>query len=958
MHRRILSATIFLLALVIIESNATIPDKTSASDLPHPKVNWNDSVSYRLPSEIIPHHYTLQVDVRMNEEDFFFTGTVHISVNVNVPVKRIVLHADSLVISESATRIVEESSNSSLVIISQTSETVPQFYIINLAENLRLGNYKISLSFSGNILENRIGLCRTSYGTSGPNWMAITQFATTYARRAFPCFDEPGLKATFDISIIHENYRFAWSNTRATQTLQNSGRSITYFARTPRMSTYLVAFAVTGFDGQSARPGYAVSTIVRPEAMASAEYSIVKGEQQYRAIQNWMGQPDFVDKVEQLAVPDFLYSGMENWGLITYRESVLLQMDGVTSSKDLQTITNIMSHEYAHVWFGNMVTPSWWDYVWLSEGFATYFEYFGSSLVHSHWRLMEQYVVNVVHSALSYDSLSSTRAMNGEGIGSPSTIAQSLDIVSYQKAGSVIRMLSHIIGEEVFCTGLRNYLKTMALQAATPSDLYRLLQAEADASGILQTHVTVENVMNTWSNQPGYPLITVTRNYSNTVTEVSQERFYLDADLSTVNPDKFRWWVPVNYATENSLSNFNVTNAIDWIRPQDKSIIISEFNSSGWVIFNVQQVGYYRVNYDTTNWHLLINYLRTNNYDVIPPTNRASLIDDAFNLARAGYIDYSIALNLTKYLHQETDYIPWVAASNSFAFLDGRLLRQPIYPVYQKYINSLVKNLGKSLSFHENLFDLHITKLLRNLILTWSCNTNDEDSLYNAQRLFDIWIKDPASTITPDLKSFVYCSGLRSASRNTWELVWQRYINTDLANEQNLLLSGLGCTADRTSVERYLNISIDPASPVRFHNRNTMFTSVLRSNVDNWSVVNQFVKNNADRIVDTSGISRLLSMLNSLGNTIVSREQLNEFQNTLSGFNEKYFTTDVNVDDIIARAEKTLAWIDMYVPGIEIWLEENIEKSSSTASTVNIFTITTVLLITIVKILIDDLNKF
>lgn len=218
-------------------------------------------------------------------------------------------------------------------------------------------------------------------------------------------------------------------------------------------------------------------------------------------------------------------------------------------------------------------------------------------------------------------------------------------------------------------------LQFRSYEAATPFDLYEHLQSSMNTSSQLRTNISIKTMMETWTNQPSFPIVTVTRDYEQQTASVSQKRFCENLDLCDRETDE--WWVPLNFASKSSLADFSRTSARGWLKPEDRSFTVGPFASEDWVVFNVQQTGYYRVNYDERNWQMLIDDLNSKDFRRIHKVNRASLVDDAFNLAKGGYIDYSIAFHLSNYLAQEVDYEPWLAAVNNFKFLNRMLSNAP-----------------------------------------------------------------------------------------------------------------------------------------------------------------------------------------------------------------------------------------------------------------------------------------
>lgn len=240
-------------------------------------------------------------------------------------------------------------------------------------------------------------------------------------------------------------------------------------------------------------------------------------------------------------------------------------------------------------------------------------------------------------------------------------------------------------------------------------------------------------------------MITVTRNYTGQGTLVTQERFYLNRDKKRINDEGHAWWIPVTFATSSSsIIDFQRTRPKLWLSPRDKSTMISNFRSTDWVLFNVQQIGFYRVNYDETNWKMLIDHLRSKEFISIPSVNRAALLDDAFNLARAGYIDYSIPFDLSKYLKMESDYEPWLAAINNLMFLDRILYGVTnVSRAFRKHAEELLLPMYELLGFTDDSTDTVRTKLQREIILSTLCAVNNVDCVEISKALFRSWIFPP-----------------------------------------------------------------------------------------------------------------------------------------------------------------------------------------------------------------------
>ena len=328
-----------------------------------------------------------------------------------------------------------------------------------------------------------------------------------------------------------------------------------------------------------------------------------------------------------IAIPDFGAGAMENWGLITYREVYLLFKEGVSSAKNMERIAYVISHELAHQWFGNLVTPSWWTDLWLNEGFATYVGYLGVDAVQPELQYMEDFIISEFHDVLRLDVLQSSHPVSVP-VGHPDEIGEIFDKISYGKGASIIRMMEHFLTKETFRRGLTNYLTKMKYKAAEQDDLWEHLTEQGHQvnlisnsnpsnsfpicvsfkDGTLGSDMDVKTVMDTWTLQSGFPVVSVTRNYEENTASVSQNKFRVGEEVGCSNflkleiciqytqredEEEAEWWVPLTF-TEPGSGAFNETSAKLWLRPGDREETVTTPDSDTALIFNVQQNGYYR----------------------------------------------------------------------------------------------------------------------------------------------------------------------------------------------------------------------------------------------------------------------------------------------------------------------------------------------------------------------------
>ncbi|KAJ8889377.1 hypothetical protein PR048_008876 [Dryococelus australis] len=767
--------------------------------------SWLKTRWYRLPNHVQPLSYVLDLVPRLHE-DFSFDGRALITVNATSPTSSVILHADDIVLNH----ISVASADGELEVLQYSLQTERQFLEISLGEQMSAGQlYTLNISYTGFLRDDMYGFYRSYYDVDGQTrWIATTQFQPTSARRAFPCFDEPGFKATFKISIARSADMHALSNMPLAYSEYDDTLNMTWdhFEETPMtMSTYLVAFVVSNFVNASSDDGF-YRTWQREAAVAQAQYSIEVSPSIMRYLEDYTGLDYFLPKMDQVAVPDFSAGAMENWGLVTYRERNILHLEEVSNAENRQRTADIISHEFAHQWFGNLVSPKWWGDTWLNEGFGRYFQYFATAQVESSWRYEEQFVVRQLQAALVSDSLSTSHPMSHVA-SSPAEVAAMFSTISYAKAGdglqtNLIPMPYPGFEPRAFRTPDRwrtNRLRHRSGNGTTEPD-YLFAAMQVEYSG---TDVAVKTVMDSWIHQVGYPLITVTRNYTTGSLTVSQERFLADGSGSDSSS---AWWVPLTYTSQSEL-NFNSTATMLWLTNYMPSLtLLNVTRPAHWVLFNIQQTGFYRVNYDVANWGLLSRYLDSEEgVATVYPVSRAQLVDDVFALAGAGVVGYPLALELSRYLTRETDYVPWYAALGAFTRLDARLrgAAHLHYHDFKMYVRGLLQKAVDEVGFDARPSDSHVTKLLRGLVMKWACNLGDQNCISNATKQLADSMADPSSNrIDPDMAAVVYCNGLRYGGEMEWQFLWQKYLSSNVSTEQVLLLENLGCTSVESLAHR------------------------------------------------------------------------------------------------------------------------------------------------------------
>ncbi|KAM6220503.1 glutamyl aminopeptidase [Rhynchocyon petersi] len=753
---------------------------------------WKD---FRLPDFINPVHYDLEVKPVMEEDRY--TGRVTISINVSSSTRYLWLHLRETRITKLP---VLKKPTGEQAAVRRCFEYKKQEYLVveadaELAPSTGNATYLLTLEFAGWLNGSLVGFYRTTYVEKGKiKSIAATDHEPTDARKSFPCFDEPNKKATYSIAIIHPKEYGALSNMPVEKTESiDAIWNRTTFQKSVPMSTYLVCFAVHQFEAVQVKSnsGKPLTIYVQPEQKDTAKYASEITKSVFDFFEQYFGMEYSLPKLDKIAIPDFGTGAMENWGLITYREANLLYDPKESASSNKQRVASVIAHELVHQWFGNIVTMEWWEDLWLNEGFASFFEFLGVNHAEKDWQMLDQMLLEDVLPVQEDDSLMSSHPIVVT-VTTPAEITSVFDGISYSKGASILRMLQDWITPEDFQKGCQIYLKKYKFQNAKTSDFWGALEEASKKP--------VKDVMDTWTIQMGYPVLTVKDK-----TSIIQKRFLLDSKANSSQPHSplgYTWNIPVKW-TEDSISNTVLYN-----RSEEGGIILNPSNPSGntFLKINPDHIGFYRVNYELPTWNHIAETLLSNHRS-FSPADRASFIDDAFALARAQLLDYSVPLNLTKYLHFEDDFLPWQRAISAVTYIISMFEEdRDLYPMIEKYLLDKVKPIADSLGWNDT--GNHTTRLLRTSVLGLACKMGDRDALNSASKLFDDWLNGGGSVSLPvNLRLLVYRYGMQNSGNETsWNYTLEQYEKTSLAQEKEKLLYGLASVKNVTLLARYLDL--------------------------------------------------------------------------------------------------------------------------------------------------------
>ncbi|XP_067412180.1 aminopeptidase N [Emydura macquarii macquarii] len=909
-------------------ASPAVPGNTTTATPANP---WNN---IRLPQSLLPERYTVILHPFLTPDTlgrFIFKGNSTVIFSCQEATNLILIHSNKLNYTAPGSSLVSlegvDGSNPPAITKSWL-EAETQYLVVQLSGQLEKGKrYQLVSSFVGELADDLAGFYRSEYVDEGQTRIvATTQMQAADARKAFPCFDEPAMKANFTVTLIHAPTHTALSNmpvqSSRQQLIDGIIWNVTEFQPTPKMSTYLLAFIVSQFLAvETMQDNVLIRIWGRPKAITEGQgdYALnVTGpilkffERHYNTLYP-------LPKSDQVGLPDFNAGAMENWGLVTYRENSLLYDPRFSSIGNKERVVTVIAHELAHQWFGNLVTLRWWNDLWLNEGFASYVEYLGADSAEPSWNIKDLIVQSEMYRVMKVDALASSHPLSFQEneINTPAQISEVFDAIAYSKGASVLRMLSGFLTEERFKQGLQSYLHTFSYGNTVYDDLWTHLQKVVDGDKF-QLPASIKGIMDRWTLQMGFPVVSVNTSDG----AVSQRHFLLDSQSTVERPSAFNytWIVPVTWRTSQSANE-----SMYWLN--ETSATVPSFqvtDASSWLLLNINVMGYFRVNYDQKNWNNLLGQLATD-HQVIPVINRAQLIDDGFNLARAKYINIDLALNTTIYLDKEREYLPWSTTLDNLGYFRLMFDRSEVYGPMQKYIQKQVKPLFQ---YFQNVTS-NWTTIPDGLMeqyneinaISTACSYGIQECWALATDFFNQWKKTPSNNpIPPNLRSAIYCSAIQTGGEEDWDFAWQMFRNATVVAEADKLRVALACSQELWILRRYLDYSLDPTK-IRKQDAISTINSIA-SNVVGQSLAWDFVRGNWKTLFNQYGggsfsFSGLIQAVTQRFASDYELQQLEQFKadNAEVGFGsgtraleQALEKTKANIKWVAENKEMVLTW--------------------------------------------------
>jgi len=790
---------------------------------------------YRLPRTAVPSRYDIRLEPDLTT--LTFRGQQTVALEVTETISEVVLNAIELVIDSASL----ENDRGETIRATAALDEVTERCRLALASPAARGRWRLRLAFRGTLNDKLRGFYRSVYkDPSGVSrTMAATQFEATDARRAFPCWDEPSFKAVFAVTLAIDPALTAVSNTAiVSETLEN-GRKVVRFADSIVMSTYLVALVVGELE--ATEPATVGGTRLQiwcvPGKKRLARFGQEIGAASLAFFEDYYGLPYPGDKLDLIAIPDFAAGAMENLGAITFRETALLVDETAASHAELERVADVVAHENAHMWFGDLVTMTWWNGIWLNEAFATFMEMLAVDAWKPEWQRWTTFGVSRA-AALSLDGLHSTRPIEFP-VTSPRDADAMFDVLTYEKGASVLRMLEQYLGAVTFREGVRDYLRTHRFANADTGDLWAALGRSAQQP--------IPAVMDGWIFRPGYPVVTVSRDQGGHLV-LAQQRFnYLREPLppATAEPEQ-PWQVPVQLRVYAGG------------QPVEERVLLSEREArlragagAEAIVVNAGGHGFYRVRYAPDLLDALLKRLET-----LAPIERFNLVNDAWALAVAGLMPLTAYLDLTARFRGERDRNVWSVLTASLYALN-----RVVEPGDRRRLEALVRDRAMptftALGWTPRAGEDELTRQLRgDLVRALGVLGNDPGVQARAAELYSAHVADPGAVdpnVLPALIAVLAYAG--DAAR--YDEFLRRFRAATTPQEEQRYLYALAGFHDpalaRQTLERLIN------GEVRTQDAPFVARGMLMS-VDTREIAWEFVKahwDTMDRLYPKHGMRRL-----------------------------------------------------------------------------------------------------
>ncbi|GMP84067.1 hypothetical protein CsSME_00037742 [Camellia sinensis var. sinensis] len=815
----------------------------------------------RLPKFAVPKRY--DINLKPDLVTCKFAGAVKITVDVVTGTKFIVLNAVDLFVDRNSLHFTDTSGCKVSEVLGVELFEEDEIMVVEFPQNLQLGLGVLCIAFEGTLNDKMKGFYRSTYVHCGEKKnMAVTQFEPADARRCFPCWDEPACKATFKITLEVPSELIALSNMPVVDENVDGKIKAIHYQESPIMSTYLVAVVIGLFDyvEDHTSDGIKVRVYSQVGKANQGKFALDVAVKTLGLYKSYFAVPYSLPKLDMVAIPDFAAGAMENYGLVTYRETALLYDDKHSAAANKQRVAIVVTHELAHQWFGNLVTMEWWTHLWLNEGFATWVSYLATDSLFPEWKIWTQFLDESTE-GLRLDGLAESHPIEVE-INHACEIDEIFDAISYKKGASVIRMLQSYLGPECFQRALASYIKKYACSNAKTEDLWTVLEEESGEP--------VNNLMNSWTKQKGYPVVSV--KLKDQYLEFEQSQFLLSG-----SHEDGQWIVPITLCcgSYDTCKNFllqaksETLDVKEFVGSKENlvDILIKLFcccfkkednlvETRAWIKLNVDQAGFYRVKYDEGLASRLRHAIETK---CLSATDRFGILDDLYALCMACQQPLASLLTLMGAYRGELEY---TVLSNliSISFKIERIAADAA-PELLEYIKqffiSLFQYSTQKLGWDPKQGESHLDAMLRGELLTALAQFGHDITQNEARRRFDAFLNDKNTPLLPpDMRKAAYVAVMQNVStsnRSGYELLLKVYRETDQSQEKTRILGSLACCSDPDIVLEVLNFLLSP----EVRSQDAVYG--IHVNIEGRETAWRWLKDNWDHISKTWGSGFLIT---------------------------------------------------------------------------------------------------
>ena len=797
--------------------------------------NFNETPG-KLPKEVVPTEYAIRIV--SNLDNFTFAGSESVKLNVRSPVRQLVLNGLELKIEAASVDGKE------LPLPAIKTDNQKELVTLTLPSELVAGDHALTLRFTGKINQQGQGLFYMRYqeqGTGARKVMLGTQFEATDARRFFPCWDEPAFRARFQLTaVVPENW-LAVSNMPIESEQKIAGGKEVRFAPTPPMSSYLNVFVAGDLDVIESRVGPTQIRVIATKGKAElGRYALEASAEILKYYNDYFDVPYPLPKLDQIAIPGGFGGAMENWGGITYYESRLLFDPKSSSGETKQNIYEVLAHEMAHMWFGDLVTMAWWDNLWLNEGFASWMGSKCTAHFNPQWEVWLARVLPrdptrrigiAKEAAMEGDARSTTHPIQ-QRVATEAEANSAFDDITYKKGQSFLRMLESFLGEDGFRDGIRQYIAAHEYSNTTTADLWNALSEASNKS--------VGEIAAGWTEQPGFPVVTVRRETDGKV-RLTQERF----TVNFKNASPLLWQIPLTYSV--------VGETAATLLMADKTAALENIPADRALKLNLNGAGNYRVEYDDRSWELLLKAAPK-----LGVEDRVNLMSDAWALVQAGRAPASLYFGLVEKLPASTDLAEREQIINVLDFVNGLLVGSSNREEFQRYARSLLRPTFATLGWEPKPNEPPNAGRLRASLISALGDLNDPEVIAGCRERFEKYLAHPAS-LPPDLRAPVLAVVCRYADEKTWNKLHELGLKTTSIEDQQNYYEALACATDPKLVKKTLAIALTDELPT---SRAIFLVSRVARDSDHPDIAWEFAKTNMKALlakVDAAGANRYAS---------------------------------------------------------------------------------------------------